>query len=114
MGTIKATTDTYDKNARGYDQPYRKAAAFNTDASPESVRKSLDDFGSAFNKKSIPYVLPDARIPFVPPNRHPLLPTPNSNYYGGAAWQFLTGSVPELPAEIDAPGWGDHRLREDR
>jgi hypothetical protein len=114
MGTITATTDPYDAKAHGYNQPYRKIAAFNTDASAESVRKSLDDFGNAFNKKAIPYVLPDVRIPFVPVNRRPIFPTPNSNYYGGAAWQFLTGSVPELPTEIDAPGWGDHRLVEDR
>lgn len=114
MGTIIATTDPYDSASNGYNQPYRKVAGFNTDASAESVRASLDGFGKAFNRKAIPYVLPDVRIPFVPANRHPIFPTQNSNYYGGAAWQHLTGAVPELPTEIDAPGWGDHRLVEDR
>jgi hypothetical protein len=74
------------------------------------VQRALDGFGAAFNKKAIAYALPDVRIPFMPANPHPWFLTPNSNLYGGAAWQFLTGSLPDLPAGVDAPGWGDHGL----
>jgi hypothetical protein len=88
MGTIDASTEPYGPASTGYGQPYRKVASFNTDASAGSVSQSLDNFGTTFNKKSIPYALPDIRIPFVPPTRHPSVPTRNSNYYGGAAWGF--------------------------
>lgn len=114
LGTVIATTDPYNAKSNGYDLQYKKVASFDTDASPEHIRDSLTGFGAAFNMKSIPYTMPDLKLPLVPRNRHPLIPTPNSNYYGGAAWQSLTGTVPELPQDIDAPGWGDHRLDEDR
>lgn len=44
----------------------------------------------------------------VPRVMQDVLPTRNSNYYGGLAWQHLTGSVPKLPDGIGTPGWGDH------
>ncbi|MBS0538465.1 MAG: hypothetical protein JSR47_06905 [Proteobacteria bacterium] len=110
LGRIAATTSKYDQESRGYGQPYRQVAVFNTDTPAEDVLRSLNAYGDAVNKQAIPYTLPDVRMPFVGRPKNPWFPTPNSNLYGGAAWQFLTGSLPELPDGVDAPGWGDHRL----
>lgn len=110
LGRIGASTDDYGPKSTGFGQPFKRVAVFNTDASSSEVLRALNGFGASFNKQAIPYVLPDPRIPFLPRNKHPLFPTPNSNLYGGAAWEYLTGSPPELPDDIEAPGWGDHRL----
>jgi hypothetical protein len=44
----------------------------------------------------------------IPRAMQEISPTRNSNYYGGFLWQRLTGSLPQLPSDMDAPGWGDH------
>jgi len=90
----------------------RRTASFVTDVPADEVAKRLTAFSSTFSAKRIPYDLPiDPPVdPYgiVPPVH---LPVRNSNYYAGAAWEHFTGTVPELPRDITAPGWGDHRFK---
>ncbi len=110
MGTVRASGKKYVKEVTGYGQPYHAVARHVTDESTDSIRRRLDDFAESFNKKNIPYSLPDLRVPFVGFPKNPLFPTPNSNYYAGLAWEHLTGSTPRLPSAVDAPGWRDHLI----
>lgn len=108
LGSIKVDTDVYDKDARGYNDDYRTVARFSTDTSPESVAKRLATYGNHFENSGASYQLPPDVLAMVPATRQDELSTRNSNYYGGLVWQNLTGKVPKLPSDMDAPGWGDH------
>jgi hypothetical protein len=112
FGFVDASSEEYKKDeSRDYDAPYKTAGRFSTDASADSVAHKLEGFANRFNENGVPYELPTAQLPMVPPGVAEHTSTLNSNYYGGTAWQHLTGSVPSLPIGINAPGWGDH-LRE--
>jgi hypothetical protein len=94
----------------------RQTASFVTDVPANEVAKRLKAFSDAFSERRLPYDLP---IPPINPNPDvwvapPQLPVRNSNYYASAAWEHLTGSVPRLPSDLTAPGWGDHRLKPGR
>jgi hypothetical protein len=108
MGSIDAGTGAYKKGERGFDDPYRTVARFMTDASPVSVTDKLTAFSDRFNQSGVNYQIPPDVLPLIPHSMQDVMPTRNSNYYGGLVWQYLTGSVPKLPGDMDAPGWGDH------
>lgn len=109
LGSLEATTDEYKSGkSRDYDAPYKPVARFTTDASPESVKEKLEVFSDRFNRGRTTYELPPVPLLMVPPDVRSRLPTRNSNFYGGAVWDYLTSSVPKLPDSIDAPGWADH------
>jgi hypothetical protein len=107
-GALTASTAELaaDQHADG-----RQAASFATDVPADEVAKRLTAFSSAFSAKRMPYDLPIA--PPVDPYglAPPRLPVRNSNYYAGAAWDHLTGMLADLPRDVVAPGWGDHRLK---
>lgn len=108
LGTTNATVENYDKNYSNYDVPYKTIARFTTDAPASVAKGKLESFANRFNDNQLDYQLPPDVLPMIPSNMQDRIPTRNSNYYGGYAWQYLTGSVPALPAGMDAPGWGDH------
>jgi hypothetical protein len=108
LGRIKAGTVTYDKGYSNYDLPYRTVAQVTTDAPALEAKERLDSFADRFTQNKVDYQLPPDVLPMIPPSMQDVIPKRNSNYCGGYAWQYLTGSVPKLPAGFDAPGWGDH------
>lgn len=107
-GALLALTSVLQPNERIDGRP---AASFSTDQPAEEVAGRLAAFSSAFTAKRLPYGLPI--IPPVDPYglAPPRFPVTNSNYYAGAAWQHLTGALPDLPRDVVAPGWGDRRLK---
>lgn len=107
-GALTASTAELDADQRADG---RQAASFATDIPAKEVASRLAAFSSAFAAKRIPYGLPISP-PVDPYGMAPArLPVTNSNYYAGAAWDHLTGTTPDLPRDILAPGWGDHRLK---
>lgn len=108
LGGIAASTEEYTKDkSRDYGASYRAVSRFQTDASIDAVKRKLEEFSDRFNREQMPYQLPPM-LPMVPRATRDRLPTLNSNYYGGAAWEYLTGTSLKLPDDIDAPGWADH------
>lgn len=73
----------------------------------EAVDKFALCSGAKATAKRFP-TNPATVLPMIPSSMQDYFPTRNGNYYGGYAWDYLTGSVPKLPAGFDAPGWGDH------
>ncbi|HTR87899.1 MAG TPA: hypothetical protein VMI56_25685 [Reyranella sp.] len=92
-----------------------QAATFTTDVPAEEVAARLTKFSDAFSQRKVPYRLPDYLLPGVPESylRDPPPSTTTSNYYAGAAWEHLTGSLPRLPSGVFAPGWGEHKFDTD-
>lgn len=111
MLPVGALTASTAELPQGQHAGGRQAASFVTDVPADEVAKRLTTFSSGFSAKRLPYDLPIT--PPVDPfgMAPPRLPVRNSNYYAGAAWDHLTGSVPPLPRDLVAPGWGDHRLK---
>jgi hypothetical protein len=108
---VGALTASTAELAAGQRADGRQATSFSTDVPAADVARRLAAFSSAFAAKSIPYGLPIS--PPVDPYglASPRLPVTNSNYYASAAWDHLTGTTPDLPRDILAPGWGDHRVK---
>jgi RHS repeat-associated protein len=82
-------TEPYTSSNTGYGQPYVSVSSYTTSMSTDLIVDQLTQFSNQFNSEELPY----------------LYPTPNSNFYAGEAWQNLTGSIPALPSNVNAPGW---------
>jgi hypothetical protein len=108
VGALTASTAELKPHERANG---RQATSFSTDVPAEDVAGRLAAFSSAFAAKDIPYRLPISPLADPYGLAPPRLPVANSNYYAGAAWDYLAGTTPDLPRDILAPGWGDHRLK---
>lgn len=88
-GSIYATTEPYGLNSRGFHDHYYVAAEYTTDIAAAAIAGDLRNFSTNFNAMLKPY----------------FVEIQNSNTYAATAWRSLTGSIPSLPSNVDAPGY---------
>lgn len=90
VGTLDPTSEVYDPDSAGYGTEPAIASTYMTGLPASALMKRLEDYNAAVDKEDFTYV-PSG---------------PNSNTYATGAWREITGSIPRLPPNVNAPGYG--------